>query len=178
MEARAKGEYDYKEGQMTVKPTPKAEILHRWFEEKEPGILYWKQDHPGGIYKGQLAGWTDRGGYHRIQFGDQYFRHRFIWKMYNGEDPLGSIHHIDGIPGHDWIDNLQDVTDSENVRDGRYYIVPYNNGSKGYDHGGLRLNFQLWSDEDIEAIRLELDNAVSPILDRIIKDRVGRRRPR
>lgn len=46
--------------------------------------------------------------------GFRELKHRFIWRMHNGEIPLGSfIHHIDGDKSNNNIDNLVCVSREE-----------------------------------------------------------------
>ena len=56
-----------------------------------------------------------KDGYYRSLNGK--FLHRKIWKHFNGEIPEGYvIHHIDGDPSNNDLENLQMVTRSEHVK--------------------------------------------------------------
>lgn len=83
-----------------------------------------------GRRKGQRPGtFADgRRNYHQILFSlkdKEYFgtsaRHfwtlsRIIWKYHYGVEPKGVIDHINGDPTDNRIENLQDVTQGENLR--------------------------------------------------------------
>lgn len=48
-----------------------------------------------------------------------YQLHRVIWAIYYGEWPKHFIDHIDGVGDHNWISNLQDVTNQLNMQNKR-----------------------------------------------------------
>lgn len=159
-------------------PLPTIEKLNALFEEKEPGLLYYRGRGSTKVPFGGIAG-NISGGYCTINIGGyKYLRHRLIWKMHKGVDPLGVIDHIDEIPGNDWIDNLQDVTMSHNARNGRHYVqLKLNNTQDGLVNA-LAFNFDLWADENGEELRQQLDNLVTPIIEAVLTNRMGRKRIR
>ena len=156
---------------------PSLEVLNSFFEEREPGVLYWKVGR-GNTRAGSIAGFVNVRGYHCIHLNRRTFqRHRVIWKMHGGGDPVGIIDHINGKPGDDRIENLRDVTHTENSRNGRYFVsIDIQNRERGI-YQLLRLSFLLWPDEDETDLRDQLERLVSPFLENIIAKRVGRIRP-
>jgi hypothetical protein len=181
----------------TAHKLPPVEVLHELFEEKEPGVLYWKVDVYNGPSqnilvkaKGALAGYkktneakrSDARWYMRWR-GQYLMRSRIIWKMHHGKDPLGYIDHINGDSLDDRIENLRDVVSGENSRnrgprDGSSYVIyqeHINNSS--CKSNALKFTISLWPGEDIEAIQQELHDAIAPIVDRIYDNRRGRQRP-
>lgn len=63
-------------------------------------------------------------GYYRVRIvvdGKQTWRdvHRLVWEAFNGKPPRGMvIDHIDNNHWNNWLDNLQLLTQQENVRKG------------------------------------------------------------
>lgn len=48
-----------------------------------------------------------------------YYVHRLVWEAFNGKIPDGLvINHLDGVPGHDWLSNLEVCTQKENCNYG------------------------------------------------------------
>ena len=49
----------------------------------------------------------------------RYYVHRLVWEAFNGKIPDGLvINHLDGVPGHDWLSNLEVCTQKENCNYG------------------------------------------------------------
>ena len=73
------------------------------------GFLYWKKNN-------KKAGTKRKEGYIVIQLNKtQYYAHRLIWTLLNGEIPNDKhIDHINRIKDDNSIDNLRLVTDREN----------------------------------------------------------------
>ena len=95
--------------------------------------LYWKNCKSKNVVSGEICGTIKK------RTGNKYYRvmtwlgvdctvHRVIWFYVNGVWPLGEIDHIDGNSLNNAIQNLRDVTPSENQRNRR---LGYNNRS-GY----------------------------------------------
>lgn len=80
------------------------------------GILYWKSHYDGCEYvTGRMAG-TKHNGYIKVGIdGEDYFVHRIIWIMFNG-DILENhvIDHIDRNRSNNRIENLRMVSYSLN----------------------------------------------------------------
>ena len=77
---------------------------------------------PKGInYEGKEAGKILLDG--RCQIGidySLYLRSRLIYKMLNGNDPVGVVDHIDNDCTNDKIENLRDIPQNENMVRGRW----------------------------------------------------------
>jgi hypothetical protein len=114
------------------KPLPNIETLYDLLELKEDFTLYWKvrpvkyfagnnPELAAKRYNSRDAGKpafdtiSSKGYLHGHIFKEQYLTHRIIWKMIHGYDPQ-YIDHIDGNPLNNHIDNLRDVTFSENMK--------------------------------------------------------------
>ena len=100
---------------MKSKPLPSVERLNELFIY-EDGKLIAKPGHRVKAKSMQEAGYTNQRGYCKVRV-DQvlYFRHRLIWKMLKGYDP-DIIDHINGVPGDDRIENLQNTTQRHNTQ--------------------------------------------------------------
>jgi hypothetical protein len=80
------------------------------------GEFAWKEDRCH-VVKGQRAGTTDSKGYRRIGIdGRKYAGHRLAWLYYYGIWPTFEIDHRDHIRTNNAINNLRDVSTSENLR--------------------------------------------------------------
>lgn len=160
-------------------PLPSYEKLHQLFEEREPGIIYWKVQQSSRALIGSLAGTRLGNGYHMVTIdGWRFVRHRIIWKMHTGNDPIGTLDHIQGKDTGDHFENLRDVTDSENSRDGRRFIVRGWAQGRYNNYDVLSFSTTIWPDEDIDGIQNELEAAIEPIINKIFNSRFGRKRPK
>ena len=66
-------------------------------------------------FAGRVAGSLNSRGYRLIGIdGKQYRAHRLAWLWMFEEWPAGGLDHADLSPDHNWIDNLQPATPSEN----------------------------------------------------------------
>lgn len=81
----------------------------------EDGQLFWRKCKPGRqIHK--PAGHCDTTGYRRIMLDyKMYLAHRIVWLLHHKEWPQNHIDHIDGNPRNNKVENLRDVTRSENL---------------------------------------------------------------
>ena len=122
---------------MKSKPLPSVERLNELFIY-EDGKLIAK---PGkGVRKKSLleAGHTDKRGYCEIRIDYKlYLRHRLIWKMLKGYDPE-VIDHINGVPGDDRIENLQDTTQRHNGQKSVNFTKRKHSLPLGVHHSGKR----------------------------------------
>lgn len=82
------------------------------------GHLYWKKkSHPKANKTNfrKPVGTTDARGYLTVQFDKNiYLIHRLIYKMFTGKEP-DYLDHINGISNDNRIENLKEVTQSENT---------------------------------------------------------------
>ena len=100
------------------------EVLHY---SRETGIFTWLiTANRNGAAIGDEAGWLRDNGYRMIAInGVDYRAHRLAWFYIYGEWPE-QIDHKDHIRRHNWIDNLRDVSSSEN---GKNQSIPKRNKS-------------------------------------------------
>jgi len=97
---------------------PSVEILKEKFEidPSIPSGLRWKVERRGPKTPGNSAGRSTQGYYQTRVNGVHFYNSRIIWKMINGNDPENVIDHIDGNPSNNNLSNLQDITQSQNLR--------------------------------------------------------------
>ena len=83
------------------------------------GNLYWQ--NAGGRRRLDVpAGYQDKSGYARIRIdGSRYLVHRIIWAYHTGSQPNNDIDHINRNPLDNRIENLRDVTRSQNLHNMR-----------------------------------------------------------
>jgi hypothetical protein len=92
-----------------MKELPPLERLNDLFVcDPDTGQLYKKVGHKN--HEGYVYVYVD---------GKQYFAHRIIWKLETGREPEGVIDHINGETSDNRIENLRDVTHTENMRNRR-----------------------------------------------------------
>jgi len=83
--------------------------------DRTSGVLYRRL--AGG--RRREAGTVDRFGYLRVALnGRAYSAHRVIWLITTGEWPKGQIDHIDRDKLNNRWENLRDVAQGENIRNG------------------------------------------------------------
>jgi hypothetical protein len=99
--------------------------------DPDTGYLFWKErSHEDFPEAKRLNSWNSRwagkraftyldpktGYYHGCVWGKTYRAHRVIWHMNNGRWPKDIIDHIDGNGANNRIENLREVSSSENSR--------------------------------------------------------------
>ena len=98
---------------------------------------------------GTIAGSKTQKGYFSVQIdGKPYFVHRVIFLYVRGRNPEEVIDHINGIKGDNRIENLREITQSENNHNRRQPSVSNKSGYLGVCwskavkkwHAKIRLN--------------------------------------
>ena len=110
-------------------PLPSVETIEELLNyDSETGILTWKETKRNRK-KGERAGCVDNLGYRVLSCGSNrnFKAHRLIWKLMTGEDPKGTIDHING----DRDDNRW-----ENLREADMSQQNFNKKSRGYNKRG------------------------------------------
>ena len=114
---------------------PDSEYLHKLLIYKpDTGLLFWKPRSPDMFNSGKQARelicsrWnsknaqkeafvTLRKGYKNGAInGVNFAAHRIIWTMQTGAPPSGLIDHVNGIRTDNRMENLRDVSMSENLK--------------------------------------------------------------
>ena len=98
---------------------PTQERLRELFDYRN-GELIWLKPSGRRAKPGQVAGARDKCGYRVVGVdGRLYKGHRLIWVWHHGNDPGRYVDHLDGDPRNNRIENLEPVTNRENVVRGR-----------------------------------------------------------
>lgn len=81
------------------------------------GVFVWKVRPSARTFVGDLAGNLTAGGYREVKFRRKsYLAHRLAWLYVYGVWPLETIDHINGNRLDNRIENLRDVTLSQNCQ--------------------------------------------------------------
>lgn len=81
------------------------------------GQLIWLKNRGTKTCIGKVAGCVSSGGYLKIYvYGKAYAVHRLVWFMHKGYFPTKIIDHIDRNRRNNRIENLREVTRSENAK--------------------------------------------------------------
>lgn len=113
---------------------PSPELLRKLLRyDPETGEMFWMPRNISefknkGLWSswmssraGTRCGYVDKKGYRLLHiFGGHVQEHRICWAVFYGNYPKGIIDHINGIPSDNRIENLRDVTNSENMRNKRF----------------------------------------------------------
>lgn len=107
--------------QKTGKWDKKKELLLTYTEVRRlfaynAGILYWKMRRPPFGFKGQIAGWTSKKGYHSISInGVKYPRAKLVWLYHKKVWPKEELDHKNRIRNDDRIENLRPANRFDNA---------------------------------------------------------------
>ncbi|ELA08277.1 hypothetical protein MOMA_06936 [Moraxella macacae 0408225] len=83
----------------------------------DTGHLTWIKKIARQITPNTRAGYRAKDGYRHVKLGGKkYAEHRLIWYYVHGEFPKGQIDHINQVRDDNRIENLRDVSASENAR--------------------------------------------------------------
>lgn len=84
------------------------------FFDYKNGELFWKIDRGNNIKRGDIAGSIYERGYKRVSVNNRRFPvHKIVWLYHNGYLPK-LVDHINGNPSDNRIENLREVTNSQN----------------------------------------------------------------
>lgn len=116
-----------------MKEYPSTEELRATFDYVD-GCLYWKIKPAMCIFVGDKAG-TPKGnnGYCRIQYkGSTYLVHRLVWIWHGNKLEEGmEIDHINRVRADNRIENLRQVTRTENLANQKRLLVCFLPSRKG-----------------------------------------------
>ena len=99
--------------------------------EFSDGNLIWKKKIAPRAKVGCVAGHLRKDGYVQIKVLHKlYPAHRLIWFLVHGEWPKNEVDHIDGNKSNNRIENLRDVTKSQNQQN-RLKTKQNSSGYKG-----------------------------------------------
>ena len=89
------------------------------------GIFIWKVNRRRLAKAGSIAGSINGSGYRQISVdGKLYLAHRLAWFYCFQEWPENIIDHINSIKDDNTLDNLQDITQSMNIRKANSKVGP------------------------------------------------------
>lgn len=126
---------------MQYAPLPSQSELLSLFDYRD-GNLYWKINRKNNaIKKGDKAGsFCTTTKYCHIRISNKKYRlHRVIWKMLKGYDPI-ELDHVNRIKHDNRIENLREVTSSENS----YNTKTYKNNTSGTKGVVLDKRYNKW----------------------------------
>jgi hypothetical protein len=99
-------------------PLLTVELLREYFSyDAETGHLIRLKSVSGNGKVGAPAGVMDNVGYRRIKFfRTRYQAHRLVWMFHHGSLPAGMLDHINQDRADNRIENLREVTASQNCK--------------------------------------------------------------
>lgn len=97
---------------MTITPD---NIRHVFDFCADAGGLFWRISPIPKVKVGDRAGHHASNGYRNVVYRGKYYgEHRLIWLWVHGKWPDGEIDHINGARSDNKIENLRDVTVTQN----------------------------------------------------------------
>ena len=104
------------------------------------GGLYWKNPTHGKAVKGSKAGFINNDGYYQISiYGKKFKEHQIVYLMKNGFIPK-EIDHINGNRVDNRIENLREVTRSQNT----YNKPAYKTNTSGSKNVSWKAKINKW----------------------------------
>lgn len=101
------------------KPLPSPELLRKLLRyEPDTGRLFWREGtRQFSRQSSNGAGTLDSHGYYQIKISGRIYQvHRVCYAIHHGIWPNNHIDHINGDRTDNKIDNLRDITRSENMK--------------------------------------------------------------
>lgn len=108
-----------------ARPTPSQEFLNELYEYEPSDKTFplrfrnTKGRRVKGMRPGRILVNQFRNDYSQTQIpigsGNYYTMSRIVWKFHYGTEPTGVIDHINGDSTDNRIENLQDITQKQNV---------------------------------------------------------------
>ena len=97
------------------------ERLHELFDYREDGVLIWKKCTSFRTRIGDVAGGINPDGYRHLKIDEKNYRiHRLIFLYHHGYlTPGMDIDHIDGDKTNNRIENLRQVTKTQNQQNSK-----------------------------------------------------------
>ena len=95
--------------------------IHELFTYREDGNLIRKVRTAKRTKVGDIAGWMSSRGYFMVSINSKkYLVHRMIFLYHHGYlTPGMELDHIDGNPRNNRIENLREVTKSQNIQNSK-----------------------------------------------------------
>jgi len=91
------------------------ELIKYFVYDYTSGII-WRKINASNVKAGTRADKPRKDKYSTIRFNKKKVSAaRVAWTMFTGKNPNGEIDHIDGNPSNNKIENLRDVTKSQNA---------------------------------------------------------------
>lgn len=116
-------------------------LIRSLFEYKD-GHLFWKNS-VSNVESGSRAGTVCDDGYIRISINKKKYReHRLIWAMFNGKI-AGEIDHKNRNRSDNRIENLRDVSHSDNILNSNFYTGETGERGISINGSGYRVRIQI-----------------------------------
>jgi hypothetical protein len=145
---------------------------HEYFDYLDGKIFWKKLPRANHTRVGDEAGSTESLGYRVVRvLGRVYRAHQIIFLMHHGRFPM-EVDHIDGNPGNNRIDNLREVTRSQNMAN-RKMSINNSSGVKGVYWHRITGKWQARFKKDGKTIYVGLFDDIGDAADAIKSSRVA-----